>query len=145
MAVKKRPSTAADTLSTSQGSSSETLVLASPVSKVQVVKPFLRGAAAAKAYYTDLSELSGGVANCRQARTVIEGSRKLCIQQLREKSIFKLHGIANYRIYVTKARAGGPIAGPNATWQAKAVPAGRKRVVCKVLKELENDILHSEN
>ena len=135
----KRPA-AASAVSASQGSSSDTLVLEPPPQKIQIVKPFLRGAAAAKAYYTDLSELGGGVANPRQARTVIEGLRKLCIEHLREKGSFKLYGIANYKIKVAKARQGGRITGPNATWEAKAIPAGRKHVHCYVLKDLEKDV-----
>ena len=57
------------------------------------MKPFLRGAAAAKAYYFDISELSGGAANPRQVRTVIEGLRTQCIRELKDKSIFKLYVI----------------------------------------------------
>ena len=144
MAVKrmKRPA-ASSAGSASQGSSSDTLGLAPPsVSKIQIVKPFLRGAAAAKAHYTDISELGGDVANYRQVRTVIEGLRKLCIEQLQEKGIFKLYGIANYKVKVAKARQGGQITGPNVTWVAKAVPAGRKHVYCHVLKDLEKDVIY---
>ena len=97
---------------------------------------------AARAYYTDISQLGGGIANPGQARTVVEGLRKLCIQHLKDKSIFKLYGIANYKIHVTKARKGETIAGPNITWDAKAVPAGRKRVCRTVLKELEKDVIY---
>ena len=142
--LKKKPASSSSRSLTASQSSAETHVLAPHTSKpkLQIVKPFLRGAAAAKAYYTDISELGGGVANPRQARTVIEGLRKLCIQHLKEKAIFKLHGIANYKIYVTKARKGGTIAGPNVSWKAKEVPAGRKRVCCTVLKELEKDVIY---
>ena len=143
--LKKKPSSSSSRSLTASQSSAETHDLAPPPAstpKLQIVKPFLRGAAAAKAYYTDISELGGGVVNPRQARTVIEGLRKLCIQHLKEKAIFKLHGIANYKIHVAKARKGGTIAGPNVTWKAKEVPAGRKRVHCTVLKELEKDVIY---
>ena len=144
----KRPaagSTLVSGASSGAVSSSKTpakLVLTPPVSRLRVVKPFLRGAAAAKAYYTDISGLGGGTANPRQVRTVIEGLRTLCIRELKEKSIFKLYGIANYKLRATKAQDGGQISGPNVTWQAKAIPAGRKRIYCTVLKELEKDVVY---
>jgi hypothetical protein len=144
MAVKrmKRPAAGASSVAVTSDTAPAKPVANPPVSKLRVVNPFLRGAAAAKAYYTDISELSGGTANPRQVRTVIEGLRTLCIRELKEKSSFKLYGIANYNLRATKVRQGGSVAAPNATWQVRPVPAGRKRIYCTVPKELENDVLY---
>jgi hypothetical protein len=133
---------AASSAIVSSSTTPATSVLTPPVSRIRVVKPFLRGAAAAKAYYTDISDLSGGTANPRQVRTVIEGLRTLCIRELKDKSSFKLYGIANYNLRATKVRGGGQVSAPNATWKVRAVPAGRKRIYCTVLKELETDVIY---
>ena len=105
------------------------------------MKPFLRGAAAAKAYYTDIAELSGG-ANARQVHTVIDGLRKVCVRDLKDRSIFKLHGIANYTLRKAKVSGAREITGPGWSYSAKGTPAGQKRVYCTVLKALENAVLY---
>lgn len=110
-------------------------------SKVKVVKPFLRGTAAANAYYTDIAALSGG-ASARQVHTVLEGVRKVCVRDLKDKSIFNLHGIANYTLRKARASGAQEITGPGWSYSVKATPAGRKRVYCNVLKELEKAALY---
>jgi hypothetical protein len=110
-------------------------------SKVKVVKPFLRGTAAANAYYTDIAALSGG-ASARQVHTVLEGLRKVCARDLKDKSIFKLHSIANFTLRKAKVSGEQEITGPGWSYSVRGTPAGQKRVYCAVLKELENAVLY---
>ena len=110
--------------------------------KVKVVQPFLRGPAAAKAYYTNIAGLSGGGVSAGQVHTVLDGLRKVCIKDLRLNAIFKLHGIANFMLKPCR---------PNSTakevrsdgWKftARPTPVGRRHVRCNTLKEIENEIL----
>lgn len=110
-------------------------------SKVKVVKPFLRGTAAANAYYTDIAALSGG-ASARQVHTVLEGLRKVCVRDLKDKSIFNLYGFANYTLRKSRVSGAQEITGPGWTYSVKATPAGRMRVYCNVLRELEKAVLY---
>ena len=110
-------------------------------SKVKVAKPFLRGKAAANAYYTDIAALSGG-ASARQVHTVLEGLRKVCARDLTDKSIFKLHGIANFTLRKAKVSGAQEVTGPGWSYSVKGTPAGQKRVYCNVLKELEKAALY---
>ena len=110
-------------------------------SKVKVVKPFLRGQAAANAYYANIAALSGG-ATAKQAHTVLEGLRKVCVRDLKDKSIFNLYGFANYTLRKSRVSGAQEITGPGWTYSVKATPAGRMRVYCNVLRELEKAVLY---
>ena len=112
-------------------------------SKVKVVKPFLRGTAAAKAYYSDIAELSGGGVSAGQVHTVLDGLRKVCVRDLKANSIFKLHGIANYVLKRIKVSGVQEVSGNG--WKFTVHPSppeGRRRVYCNTLKEVEKEVVH---
>ena len=111
--------------------------------KVKVVQPFLRGPAAAKAYYTNIAVLSGGGVSAGQVHTVLDGLRKVCIKDLRLNAIFKLHGIANFMLKPCNQK----ISTARHNWcevkkfTPRPTPEGRRHVRCNTLKEIENEIL----
>ena len=89
--TRKQP-VAATGVATASGSSPQQPSKAKS-SKVKVVKPFLRGTAAARVYYSDIAALGGGGISAGQVQTVLEGLRKIFIRDLKSSSTFKLHGI----------------------------------------------------
>ena len=141
MAPKKKPAAAAAAARTVATTGSG--AAATPTKKrgqVQIVKPFLRGKAAANAYYSSIAEMSDG-ASAKQVHTVIDGLKNVCVRDLKGESSFTIPGIATYTMKTTQAQAARKVSGDGWSYATKAKSGGCKRVQCRVLSALEQAIL----
>ena len=141
MAPKKKPAAAAASAGAAATGSRPAATPTKKRGHVKIIKPFLRGAAAANAYYSSIAELSEGV-SAKQVHTIIDGLKKVCVRNLQDNATFTPPAIVTFTLKPNQAQAAKLVTlDGGRSYTTKAKPGGGKRVQCRVLNALEQVIL----
>ena len=110
-----------------------------PTGQVEVLEPFLRGRAAANAFFDKLASVSDiPVADIKR---VFDGIQKIAVRELRSTGAFTLHQIGAFRVKTIPGTPEGPGECHGKHFTRREKPS-KKTVVCKVASKLSDKVVN---
>ena len=109
-----------------------------PMGQVEMLQPFVRGPAAAKAFFEDLSRVSD--IEVVELKKMFNGLQKIAVRDLREKGSFTLHSIGSFHVKTNPGTTEGPGECHGKHFTRREKPS-RKHVICKVASALSDKVV----
>jgi hypothetical protein len=109
-----------------------------PTGQVEMLQPFVRGRAAAKAFFYDLSSVAD--IEVGELKKMLDGLQKLAVRDLRSKGSFTLHSFGSFHVKTNPGTAEGPGECHGKQFTRREKPS-RKHVICKVASLLSDKVV----